>query len=51
MVMLAMQSLTLVDALGKANINKNAKEADPCQPVLVEKVQASAVNHSLLILT
>ena len=43
--MLATPSHTLVDALGKANIDNNAKEATTCQPVLVEKVQASAVNH------
>lgn len=51
MVTLATQSDTLVGTLGKANINNNAKEATTSQPVLVEKVQASAVNHSLLILT
>lgn len=45
------QSHTLVDALGKANTNNNAKKATTCQPVFIEKVQASAVNHSLLILT
>lgn len=45
------QSHTLLDALGKATINNNAKEVTTCQAVLVEKVQASAVKHSLLILS
>jgi len=43
--MLATQSHTLVDALGQANMDTNAKEATTFQPVLVEKVQTSAVNH------
>lgn len=51
MLTLATQSHTLVDTLGKPNINNNAKEATTFQPVLAENVQASAVNHSLLILT